>query len=210
MQQDPEVVLLQPSNRRMENFSDGVFAIALTIMTFELKIPDRLALESSLGEDLQFAGLLATYVMSFFVVVNFWTTHHYLIFTLDEPRRGTIWLNNNLLFWITLVPVVSRFLGSHPGSPRAAAAYAMVLLGSTTSFMFLRAHAARICPTDFHRRIHKRALHRSWVFVLIYSTAIPVAFVSVTMAWVCCAMVPPMFVVPIIAAGWRRAAHPTP
>ena len=56
------------------------------------------------------------------IIANLWISHHYLLFTVHHPSRATIWFNNLLLFWITMIPVTTRFLGHFPNSPRAAAA----------------------------------------------------------------------------------------
>lgn len=201
---------LRPTSRRLENFSDAVFAIVLTIMVFEIKIPDGLVLGNSILALRQFSVVLGTYILSFYVVANLWTSHHYLVFTIAKPARTTIWLNSLLLFWATLIPVVTRFLGSHPSSSRAAAAYAVVGLGATGAFMLLRSHAARMSNNDLHRDIHMRVLRRTWLFLAIYGAAIPLAFVSPLLAWACFMAVPPMLFLPIIrgrAAATRAAAE---
>jgi uncharacterized membrane protein len=195
---------LRPTIRRLESFSDGVFAIVVTIMVFEIRIPDSLASAWDPAALRQFAEILFTYALSFFVIVNLWTSHHYLVFTLGHPTRSTIWLNNLLLFCVTLIPVTTRFLGLHPYSSRAAAAYGLVGALGTISFMLLRSHASRIAENDVHRSIHRRVLHLTWFFLAIYALSVPLAFVSPLLAWMCFVIVPPMvFFLPAI-----RAQHP--
>ena len=96
--------------------------------------------------------------MSFLVIVNLWTSHHYLLFTLRQPARTTLWYNSLLLFSVTLIPVATRFLGMHPTSPRAAASYGFVAALCTAAFMLLRSHAARTTRNDVHRGIHRRVI----------------------------------------------------
>ena len=193
-------VELMPTNRRLEFFSDGVFAIVITIMVIEIQIPAVLAFSDdrqALGE---FATILATYALSFVIIANLWASHHYLLFTIHHPTRATLWFNNFLLFWITMIPLTTRFLGHFPNSPRAAAAYGLVGAGCTVAFMLLRAHAARITRNDLYRRIHRRILRRARLFLLFYAASIPLAFVNTWLAWACFLVVPPMLFVPIVRA----------
>jgi uncharacterized membrane protein len=205
---------LRPTSRRLENFSDGVFAIVITIMVFEIRVPDSLAFANDPAAVQAFATILGTYALSFMVIANLWTSHHYLVFTVANPSRSTIWLNNLLLFWITLIPIVTRFLGMNPGSSRAAAAYGTVSIGATIAFMLLRSHAARMTHNLIHRQIHRRVLRRTWLFLSIYAASIPLAFVSPGLAWACFLIVPPMLFLPVVrpgpAPGHRHLEHSCP
>ena len=191
---------LMPTNRRLEFFSDGVFAIVITIMVIEIKIPAVLAVSDDSQALREFATILATYALSFVIIANLWISHHYLLFTVHHPSRATIWLNNLLLFWITMIPLTTRFLGHFPNSPRAAAAYGVVGAGCTAAFMLLRAHAARITRNDLYRRIHRRILRRARLFLFFYGASIPLAFVNTWLAWACFLIVPPMLFLPIVRA----------
>ena len=188
---------LRPSNRRIESFSDAIFAIVVTIMILEIRVPDELAWENNQQALMQFAALVATYALSFVVIAIFWSNHHYLIFTLPKADRATIWLNNNALFWITLIPIVAQFFGRHPTSPRAVAAYAFVVMTCTISFSLLRRHGARISRNEFHRSLHRRVFRRIWPAVMAYAAAIPLAFVDIRLAWVCLVVLPALFFVPV-------------
>ena len=188
---------LRPSNRRLEAFSDAVFAIVVTIMILEIRIPDELALGNDRLALMRFAALFATYALSFVVVAIFWSNHHYLIFTLPKADRVTIWLNNHALFWITLIPLVARFFGQHPTSPRASATYAFVIMMCTVSFSMLRRHGARISRNAFHRSLHRRVFRRIWPAVALYAAAIPLGFLDIRLAWACLVVLPAHFFLPI-------------
>jgi uncharacterized membrane protein len=188
---------LRPSNRRLEAFSDGIFAIVVTIMILEIRIPDELAIGGDPLALMRFTAVIATYALSFVVIAIFWSNHHYLIFTLPKADRATIWLNNNVLFWITLIPVVARFFGEHPTSPRAAAAYAFVIMTCTMSFSLLRKHGATISRNQFHRALHRRVFRRIWLAVAFYALAMPLGFVDIRLAWACLAVLPVIFFLPI-------------
>jgi uncharacterized membrane protein len=199
---------LRPTNRRVESFSDGVFAIAITIMVLEIHIPDSLAFANDPLAFRSFGAGYLTYALSFFVIANLWVSHHYLIFTLSRPTRTTIWFNNLLLFCVSTIPLVTRFLGMHPLSPKAAAAYGLVGATSTGAFMLLRSHASRRTHNEAHRDIHHRILQRSALFLAIYLVSMVLAFVDVRLAWICFVIVPPMLVLPVIRARLSRKGLP--
>jgi uncharacterized membrane protein len=193
--QPPE---LRPTNRRIESFSDAVFAIAVTIMVLEIRVPDSLAFGNDAAAFQEFVTLLAIYVLSFVVVGILWANHHYLVFTLPSTDRATVWLNNHVLFWVTMVPIVARFFGQHPTSPRATAAYAFVVMMCTGSLTLLRRHASRISVNEFHRAIHRRVFRKVWVAIAAYAAAIPLAFVNVRLSWTLLIILPAMFFLPIV------------
>ena len=209
---------LMPDNHRLEAFSDGVFAIVVTIMVLEVRIPDSLAFGTDPAALRHFATYLGTYALSFLVIVNLWTSHHYLLFTVGNPARTTLWYNSLLLFTVSLVPIATRFLGMHPMSPKAAAGYGLVAAACTAAFMLLRSHAARTTRNEVHRGIHRRVIRRTWVFLTIYLASIPLAFVNLWLAWLCFVIVPPMLFLPVIripvneahALGERALEHSCP
>lgn len=189
---------LQPTNQRIEAFSDAVFAIVVTIMILEIRIPDQLAFGNNPKALMNLASVVATYALSFVVIAIFWSNHHYLIFTLPKADRATIWLNNNVLFWITLIPIVARFFGLHPTSPRAVAAYAFIVMTCTVSFSLLRRHGAQISANEFHRSVHRRVFRRIWPAVIAYAAAMPLAFFDIRLAWACLLVLPALFFLPVI------------
>jgi uncharacterized membrane protein len=202
---------LRPAGRRLEAFSDAVFAIVVTIMVFEIRVPDVLAVRWDPAAFRPLAALLIAYALSFFVVTNLWTSHQYLVFTVTKPTRTTVWLNNLLLFCVTIVPITTRFLGLHPNSSMAAAAYGLGGMAITISYMLLRAHAIRIVESDDHRAIHLRVFRLSWLFLALYALSIALAFLSPWAAWACFIAVPVMvFFLPLMQARRAQgaAAHP--
>jgi uncharacterized membrane protein len=199
---------LKPSNRRLESFSDAVFAIAVTIMVLEIQIPDSLAISNDAVALRHFAALLGTYVLSFVVVGILWANHHYLVFTLPNSDRNTIWLNNHVLFWVTMVPIVARFFGLHPTSARAVAAYAFVVMMCTASLSLLRAHASRISRNELHRAIHQRVFRKAWIAIALYAAAIPLAFVDIRLAWALLTTLPAIFFLPVIRRRMELSAAP--
>ena len=188
---------LHPSNRRIEGFSDGVFAVAVTIIVLEVRVPDSLAFANDAAGLQQFLTLFAIYALSFVVVGILWANHHYLILTLSDTDRATLWLNNHVLFWVTMVPVVARFFGLHPTSARATAAYAFVVMMCTVALTLLRSHASRATANRFHRALHRRVFRKVWIAIAAYAAAIPLAFVNVKLSWALLIILPAMFFLPI-------------
>jgi uncharacterized membrane protein len=118
---------------RLEAFSDGVVAILITIMVLELRVPagaDWAALRT-LGPT------LTAYVMSFVYLGIYWTNHHHLFHTVDRVTGGTLWANLHLLFWLSLVPFVTNWMGEHPREALPTALYGGVLLCAGLAYSIL-------------------------------------------------------------------------
>jgi len=118
---------------RLEAFSDGVIAIIITIMVLDLKAPmgnDLTALKSVIPT-------LTSYVLSFIFVGIYWNNHHHLIHTVKTVSGGILWANLHLLFWLSLVPFFTRWMGQNNFSSLTVASYGVVLLLSAIAFTIL-------------------------------------------------------------------------
>ena len=159
---------------RLEAFSDGVLAILITIMVLELKIPhgaDWPALRAALPEFL-------TYALSFVFLGIYWTNHHHLFHTVEHVTGGILWANLHLLFWLSLVPFTTAWVGHNPQASFPAAVYGAVFFLSALAWLILQ---SRIIIAH-HGRDSKlaRALGRDakgWISQGLYLAAIPLAFV---------------------------------
>jgi TMEM175 potassium channel family protein len=118
---------------RIEAFSDGVLAIIITIMVLELKVPH--------GSDLHalrpMVPVFLSYVLSFTYVGIYWNNHHHLFHATREIGGGVLWANLLLLFCLSLIPVVTAWVGDNPGAPWPAALYGVVLLMSALAWVLL-------------------------------------------------------------------------
>jgi uncharacterized membrane protein len=118
---------------RLEAFSDGVLAIIITIMVLELKIPH--------GDDLAalapMCPVFIAYVVSFLYVAIYWNNHHHLLHTVKMVTPGVMWANMLLLFWLSLFPVVTGWVGEHPQATWPAAMYGIVLFLAGVSYLVL-------------------------------------------------------------------------
>ncbi|TCN59074.1 DUF1211 domain-containing protein [Flavobacterium circumlabens] len=119
---------------RLEAFSDGVLAIIITIMILEIKVP----------EGHEFADLkplipkFLSYVLSFIYVGIYWNNHHYLIHSLSKINGKILWANLHLLFWLSLIPVATGWMGEHNFAKASMTLYGVVLLLSSIAYFILQ------------------------------------------------------------------------
>jgi uncharacterized membrane protein len=165
---------------RLEAFSDGVIAVIITIMVLELKVPR----DTTLGSLRSIAPQFLTYLLSFLVVAIMWVNHHHLLHSARHPDARLLWSNNVLLFWMSLVPFVTAYMGNNPRDPRAVALYGVVLSLCSVSFALLRTAIAqhhRDDPDLF--RYHRRMRFKNVSSLLLYMASVPLAFIDVRIAF---------------------------
>ena len=159
---------------RLEAFSDGVIAIIITIMVLELKIPhgaDWAALRPVVP-------VFLTYVLSFVYLGIYWNNHHHMLHATTRVSGAAMWANLHLLFWLSLVPFVTGWMGENHFAPLPTAAYGVALLMAAIAYTILQ-------TTLTWQRDHNAALARAIkrdgkgkLSVVLYLAAIPLAFVS--------------------------------
>jgi uncharacterized membrane protein len=124
----------QMGKGRLEAFSDGVLAIIITIMVLELKVPtgtDLAALESE-------APVLGSYLLSFVFVGIYWNNHHHMLHLVKHVNGLILWANLHLLFWLSLVPFVTRWMAESDYARGPVALYGVVLLGAALAYTILQ------------------------------------------------------------------------
>jgi uncharacterized membrane protein len=121
------------SKTRLEAFSDGVFAILITILVLELKVPH----EADWGALTPLAPVFLTYVLSFIYLGIYWNNHHHLFHTVDGVNGRVLWANQHLLFWLSLVPFVTGWMGENHFAPLPTAIYGGVLLCAGLAYYVL-------------------------------------------------------------------------
>src|ERR1700741_533792 len=128
------------SKERIVAFSDGVIAIIITLMILDIHFPD-IALDLSSSEIwIQLSGMLPqiiAYSVSFYGLGIFWINHHHFFHMIKHSDRNLLWLNLNLLFWLSLIPLPTSYLANHYDSPIATTLYGTVMLISHSSFGLL-------------------------------------------------------------------------
>ena len=163
---------------RIEAFSDGVMAILITIMVLELKAPhDPTATSLAKMWPTFFA-----YVLSFIIIAIYWINHHHLIHLVSHVDAAILWANMNMLFWISLIPWATVYLGDNHALPFPVALYAAVSATGAISFYLLRGSIARHHHEVEFRRLNKRMARKNLIALLIYVAAIVVAFIYTPLA----------------------------
>src|ERR1700754_3318701 len=118
---------------RIEAFSDGVIAIIITIMVLELKVPQGFCLESLRP----LAPVFFAYVLSFIYVGIYWNNHHHMFHTVQKVSGATLWANLHLLFWLSLLPAVTHWIGESHLSAWPTALYGVVLFMAAIAYFIL-------------------------------------------------------------------------
>jgi uncharacterized membrane protein len=158
---------------RLAAFSDGVIAIIITIMVLELKVPHGADWSAIAGV----APNFASYVLSFIYLAIYWNNHHHLLHTVAHVDGLILWANSNLLFWLSLVPVSTAWLGEHLLLPVPTAVYGIVLLMPAIAYYLLQ---RAIIHRQGKHSVLARALGRDIkgkLSPLLYLAAIGLAFV---------------------------------
>jgi uncharacterized membrane protein len=167
------------SKSRLEAFSDGVIAIILTIMVLELRAPhgaDWSALRSVVPS-------LLTYVLSFVFLGIYWNNHHHLLQATERINGATLWANLHLLFWLSLIPFVTRWMGENHYEAVPTAVYGSVMLLCAVAFTILMRTilaAQRGMPSRLAAAIGRD--RKGKLSLVMYAAAVPLAFVHQAIA----------------------------
>jgi TMEM175 potassium channel family protein len=198
------------TNERINAFSDGVVAIIITIMVLELKVPH--------GADLAAVSPLLpvflTYVLSFIVVAIYWNNHHHMFSLTDRITGGILWANLHLLFWLSLMPFVTGWMGENHFAPLPTALYGVVLMMAGVAYYMLE---RTIISSQGPSSKLKAAVGndvKGKISVVLYLIAIPLAFVHQLISDTIYALVALMWLVPdrrieqryeeILKGEWKR------
>jgi len=191
---------------RLEAFSDGVIAIIITIMVLELRPPHGTSLQDLVP--LWPKGL--SYLLSFVNVAIYWNNHHHLFHAVQRVDGRVLWANVHLLFWLSLVPFTTAWMGEHAAAEVPVAAYATVLLLAALAYFLLTRVLLRLHAEDSHLA---RALGADWkgkASAIAYAVSIPLALVSRWAALAIIAGVALVWLVPDrrIERTLERGPHP--
>jgi uncharacterized membrane protein len=166
---------------RLEAFSDGVLAIIITIMVLELKVPH--------GVDLTALAplipIFLSYVLSFIFIGIYWSNHHHLLHAVRHVNGRILWANLHLLFWLSLIPFVTGWMGENHFTAWPVAFYGAVLLFAAIAYFIL----ARVL-ISYHEKDSAlaKAIGKDFkgkISVVFYAVAIPLSFVN---SWLACAL----------------------
>jgi uncharacterized membrane protein len=162
------------SPSRLNALTDGVVAIVLTIMVLELKFPA----EPTLHAVLAVLPLLAAYLLAFINVAIYWNNHHHMMQSAHRVTGAVLWANHALLFWLTLFPLMIRWIDEAGITPLPVASFGLVLVGGAISYLILEQTLIRAEGED--SRV-KRALGggaKEWISFALYIAAVFAAFIS--------------------------------
>jgi uncharacterized membrane protein len=180
------------SKTRLEAFSDGVIAIIITIMVLELKIPH--------GESIEALRLLlpvfVSYAFSFIFVGIYWNNHHHLMHTVQKVSASVLWANLHLLFWLSLVPFVTGWMGEHSLDPWPVAIYGVVLVCCGFAYFVLTRALLATHDSQSPLALALGKDIKGKMSLVIYLVAIPLAFTQVWIAYALYALVALMWLVP--------------
>lgn len=166
---------------RLEAFSDGVIAIIITIMVLELKTPhstEFIALRP-------LVPVLASYLLSFVYLGIYWNNHHHMLHVTQWVDGRILWANLHLLFWLSLVPFVTAWMGENHFAPTPTAVYGVVLFMAAIAYSILQ---RVILKKNGPQSLLANAIGTDWkgkISPVLYITAIPCAFIS---TWISCAI----------------------
>ena len=159
---------------RLEAFSDGVIAVIITIMVLELKVPH--AVELSALKPL--LPVFLSYVLSFIYLGIYWNNHHHLFQATEQVSGGILWANLHLLFWLSLFPFATGWMGENGLAAIPTAVYGFVLLMAAIAYYILE---CTIIAKEGRDSLVAQAVGRDWkakLSLVLYLAAIPLAFVS--------------------------------
>lgn len=159
---------------RLEAFSDGVIAVIITIMVLELHVPH----SGNLRDLIPVIPVLVSYILSFVNVGIYWNNHHHMLYVAEKINGSVLWANLNLLFWLSLIPFVTDWMGENHFARWPVILYGGVLVMTGLSYNILSIFLIRAAGPGSPLA---KALGRNWkgkLSVIIYAVAILLAFIN--------------------------------
>lgn len=180
------------AKNRLETFSDGVIAIIITIMVLDMKVPH--------GETLSaltpLIPIISSYILSFLYLGIYWNNHHHMLFTCQKVTGSILWANLHLLFWLSLIPFTTGWMGENHFATLPAVAYGFVLLMAAIAYYILQ---QRIIISQGEDSSLKKAIGSDWkgkLSLVLYIVAIFLAFIFSWLAIAIYAIVALLWVIP--------------
>lgn len=190
---------------RLEAFSDAVIAIIITIMVLELKVPHG----EAFGTLRPLVPVFLSYVLSFMYLATYWNNHHHMLHAAHRVTGPILWANLHLLFWLSLIPFTTGWMGENHFGAAPTALYGLVLLMAAIAYFILQ---GRIIASQGPESLLRRAVGGDWkgrISPLLYTIAIGAAFWSHWVSQAIYALVALMWLVPdrrierVLVAGSR-------
>lgn len=180
------------SKGRLEAFSDGVFAVIITIMVLNMKVPE----ETTFSALRSVLPVFLSYVLSFVYIAIYWNNHHHLLHASQHVSGGILWANLHLLFWLSLVPFATAWMGENINAPAPASLYGAVLLFAGIAYFILTRRLIRYHGKDSALASSIGKDRKGAASILVYAIAIPLAVVRPWIACCCYVLVAAMWLMP--------------
>ena len=177
---------------RLEAFSDGVLAVIITIMVLEMKSPNG----TSLAALRPVIPVLLTYVLSFVYIGIYWNNHHHLLHATQRVNGATLWANLHLLFWLSLVPFATAWMGENRFDSWPVAVYGIVLLLAAIAYFILTRALISLHGESSTLATSIGRDRKGKISIAIYAAAIPLAFAKPWIAGSCYVIVAIMWLIP--------------
>ncbi|MBL0125975.1 MAG: DUF1211 domain-containing protein [Flavobacteriales bacterium] len=180
------------TKNRLEAFSDGVLAIIITIMVLELRVPHGAEL-SALRPLLPALG---SYLLSFVYLAIYWNNHHHMLHATNRVNGSVLWANMHLLFWLSLVPFVTGWMGENHFQEAPTALYGTILLLAAIAYWILQNSIIRVEGPD---SVLKKAVGRDvkgYLSIGLYTISIPLSFWLPVLAWAIYVLVALIWIIP--------------
>jgi uncharacterized membrane protein len=161
------------SKGRLEAFSDGVIAILITIMVLELRVPH----DGDWAALAPLTPIFLTYILSFVYLGIYWNNHHHMLQLTSRINGGVLWANLHLLFWLSIVPFVTGWMGENHFAKWPSAVYGFVLLMCAIGYTILQETIIRAQGPNSRLRAAIGSDRKGKISLLFYVAAIPLAFV---------------------------------
>lgn len=178
---------------RLEAFSDGVIAIIITIMVLELKIPHTTNWE----EVKHLVPIFLSYVLSFIFLGIYWGNHHHLIHTIKTVNSNILWANLHLLFWLSLIPFATAWMGESNFERSTVIIYAIIVdLCGVAYSILLNIITKRETNNESLHRVLQLQTRKGIRSLILYTSAIPLAFVHPVLSCIIFVIVSTMWIIP--------------
>lgn len=185
---------------RLEAFSDGVFAIVVTLLVLELKVPVLSEPHNvrELGHGLiELLPKFCSWLISFVIVCKFWLNHHHIIGLARHANYALIWLNSIFLMFQSFIPFPTALLGEYPNNPLAVTLFGVVMAFNTLLFIAVHAYILKyLLKAEFVGTQDPHIIRKSFVGVGSYLAGAAVAWLNVEAAFILYALTPLFFIVP--------------
>jgi uncharacterized membrane protein len=177
---------------RLEAFSDGVFAILITILVLQLTVPRG----SDLAALYPLMPIFLSYVLSFLYLAIYWNNHHHLLQATDQVDGRILWANLHLLFWLSLVPFITGWVGENPRAAWPAALYGIVLFFAAIAYFIL---SRLLISLHGQESVLGRAIgsdRKGRISLVVYLVAVPAAFINTWLSYALYLLVAVLWLIP--------------